>query len=228
MSFFLASFFASQLCMQCLQLTKEPGRNSMFFLIARLSNRLLHIVALNWCKNVASETGLGKCIKSYSTLLKITYPYITKSIIHDTVIFIIASHTIQKKIASLWGENQCHGNKNVAWETTFWSVALLNVAYHVLVEILTAREILVADVSYMFFSYKSVLVDSRVNTNTIALGLRFVSSGANNRLGPSFLAWALKKTFHKSISCSLRPSWCFYCIPPYVNFSVDCTVSQAY
>jgi len=65
--------------------------------------------------------------------------------------------------------NQCHGNKNVAWETTFQSVALLNVAYHVLVEIHTAREILVADMLYMFFSYKSVLVDSCVNTNTIAL-----------------------------------------------------------
>ncbi len=169
MSFFLGSFFASQLCMQGLQLAKEPSWNTMFCLIARLSNRLLHIVALNWCKNVASETGLGKCIKPYSTLLKITYPYRTKSNLHNTVIFIIVSHAVQKKTASLWGENQCHGNKNVAWETTFWSVALLNVAYHVLVEILTAREILVADVSYMFFSYKSVLVDNRVNTNTIAL-----------------------------------------------------------
>jgi len=101
MSFFLASFLASQDCMQGLQFTKEPSSNTMFLMIAWLANMLLHIVALNWCKNVASETGLGKCIKSYSTSLKITYPYITKSILHDTVIFIIVSHAIQKKIASL-------------------------------------------------------------------------------------------------------------------------------
>jgi len=67
----------------------------MFFLIALLANMLLHIVALNWCKNVASETGLGKCVEQYSTLFNFTYPYISKSNLYDTFIFIIVSHAVQ-------------------------------------------------------------------------------------------------------------------------------------
>jgi len=71
MSFLLASFFASQDCMQGLRFATEPSRNSIFSMIARLANMLVHIVALNWCKNVVSETGPGKCNKQYSTLLKV-------------------------------------------------------------------------------------------------------------------------------------------------------------
>ncbi len=95
MSFCLASFFISQRCMQGMQFAKEPSRHAMFFLIALLANMLLHIVALNWCKNVASETGLGKCVEQYSTLFNFTYPYISKSNLHDTFIFIIVSHAVQ-------------------------------------------------------------------------------------------------------------------------------------
>jgi len=67
----------------------------MFLMIARLANVLLHIMALNWCKNVVSETGLGKCNKQYSTLFKIPYSSSTKSILHDKVIFIAKSHVVQ-------------------------------------------------------------------------------------------------------------------------------------
>jgi len=87
--------------MQGLKFAKEPGRNAMFCLIAQLANMLLDIMALNWCKNVASETGAGKCIKQYSTLFKGTYPYSMKSNLCGTAIFIVVSHAIQKKIASL-------------------------------------------------------------------------------------------------------------------------------
>jgi len=70
MSFLLASFFASQDCMQGLQFATEPSRNSTFSMIAQLANMLVHIVALKWSKNVVSETSPGKCNKQYSTLLK--------------------------------------------------------------------------------------------------------------------------------------------------------------
>jgi len=99
--------------MQGMQFAKEPSRNIMFWMIAQPANMLVHIVALNWCKNVVSETGLGKYYKQYSTLLKITYPNSTKSNLHDTVIFITESHVIQQIIASLSGENQCHGQKTL-------------------------------------------------------------------------------------------------------------------
>ncbi len=90
--------------MQGLRFAKEPSRNAVFCSIAQLANMLLDILALNWCKNVASETGLGKCVEPYSMLFYFTYPYSSRSNLHDTVILIIVSHSIKKKIALLQGE----------------------------------------------------------------------------------------------------------------------------
>jgi len=88
MSFFLASFFVSQRCMQGLKFAKEPGRNATFCLIARLANMLLDIVALNWCKNVASETSWANVLNSILHYLKL-HILIEQSQIYTIQLFLL-------------------------------------------------------------------------------------------------------------------------------------------
>jgi len=69
-------------------------------IIAQPAKVLVNFVALNWCKNVVSETGLGNGHKQHSTLSKITYSHRMKRILQDKVIFIVRFHAVHKIIAS--------------------------------------------------------------------------------------------------------------------------------
>jgi len=44
-------------------------------MIAQLATVLMHFMALNWCKNVTSETGLGKNEETCVMLEKTPYLY---------------------------------------------------------------------------------------------------------------------------------------------------------